>query len=74
METCPPGETQGTVKEEKMIRVSIYWYTRSLKKHRGIINLPFSSLLELQQQIYGWLITVSGHKLFNNNTVFNEIK
>lgn len=27
--------TSSSFTEDKMIRVSVYWYTRSLKKHRG---------------------------------------
>lgn len=27
--------TSSSLTDDKMIRISIYWYTRSLKKHRG---------------------------------------
>uniref|UniRef100_A0A1B6IEI8 TGF-beta propeptide domain-containing protein n=1 Tax=Homalodisca liturata TaxID=320908 RepID=A0A1B6IEI8_9HEMI len=64
-EICPPADSEdspsedGLAKqrypvfgEDKMIRVSIYWYTRSLKKHRVKRKLLDSQMLSVNGELW----------------------
>lgn len=55
-EDCHRGKDSMTDEDDRQIRVSVYWYTRSLKKHKSKFSSPFFLFYKLFLEFIKYLL------------------